>query len=145
MTIPESDATETVNKDKLECGEKTCHVLPCNIDYTGMAPTHHYFQPVRVEDGVYASSFRGRGLIASDDTDEGDEEDPGKAFLLSVDGKQLQIKASIDNVMEWQHEHNPKTLKYQENRTRFQMGQEWCQVAKAVRKIKTFIVVHRLI
>ena len=74
-------------------GESTCHILPCNVDYEGMANTHVYFKPVQVEKGVLASSFRGRGLLAMQDEDmDGGESRDGYPLLLSVEEDQIQAK-----------------------------------------------------
>jgi hypothetical protein len=110
-------------------GENTCHVLPCDINFTGMAPTHLYFHPVQIEPGICASSFRGRGLLANNstkyssmmtrtataseisnsnnnrETDDHDYElEPitTKSCLLSIEQNQIHIKVSIDNILEWQ-------------------------------------------
>ena len=73
MTAPKMTTTPTAND------ETTCHVLPCSVDYQGMAPTHLFFKPRELEpeaagggeveekdegSGVLAASFRGRGLLA---------------------------------------------------------------------------------
>ena len=91
-------------------GENTCHVLPCDINYTGMAPTHVYFQPVPIDKNdstIYASTFRGRGLLANaaalqEMTNDNENDNNAKAWLLSVEQNQtIHIKSSIDNVLEW--------------------------------------------
>jgi hypothetical protein len=58
----------TIADDQENSGAATCHMLPCNIDYEGMAKTHMYFKPILVEDGILASTFRGRGLLAATTT-----------------------------------------------------------------------------
>ena len=67
----------TIADEQENSGAATCHMLPCNIDYEGMAKTHMYFKPILVEDGILASTFRGRGLLAATATtktqDEGEE------------------------------------------------------------------------
>ena len=67
----------TIADEQENSGAATCHMLPCNIDYEGMAKTHMYFKPILVEDGILASTFRGRGLLAATTTtktqDEGEE------------------------------------------------------------------------
>jgi hypothetical protein len=55
----------TITDEQENSGAATCHMLPCNIDYEGMAKTHMYFKPILVEDGILASTFRGRGLLAA--------------------------------------------------------------------------------
>ena len=66
----------TIADEQENSGAATCHMLPCNIDYEGMAKTHMYFKPILVEDGILASTFRGRGLLAATTTktqEEGEE------------------------------------------------------------------------
>ena len=58
----------TIADEQENSGAATCHMLPCNIDYEGMAKTHMYFKPILVEDGILASTFRGRGLLAATTT-----------------------------------------------------------------------------
>lgn len=121
--------------------ERTCHMLPCSIDFQGMASTHVYFRPVEHE-GVVSSTFRGRGLLALAPeglNDDKDEQRYLSAALLSVQGTQLQIKAEIDHILEWQHEHNPETLfldwadeQTMINKSRVLVAQEWSEVALAV-------------
>ncbi|KAL3919446.1 MAG: hypothetical protein SGARI_007205, partial [Bacillariaceae sp.] len=85
-----------------------------------------------------ASTFRGRGLLAKSDAQGGgadDSSDTAKgAVLLEVHPQQrhIKLKSKIDQVLEWQHEHNPEALKYDDNLTRFQMAQAWSEVADAV-------------
>jgi hypothetical protein len=104
-----------------------CHVLPCNMDYHGMAPSHVFFKPAMVEPGICASTFRGRGLLGktNETTAEG-------AMLLEVNHGKLYVKSNIDEVMEWQHEHNLDVLKFDDESSRFQVAQSWGEVASAV-------------
>ena len=64
----------TIADEQENSGAATCHMLPCNIDYEGMAKTHMYFKPILVEDGILASTFRGRGLLAATTTTKTQEE-----------------------------------------------------------------------
>lgn len=64
----------TIADEQENSGAATCHMLPCNIDYEGMAKTHMYFKPILVEDGILASTFRGRGLLAATTTTTTQEE-----------------------------------------------------------------------
>lgn len=119
------------------CGEATCHMMPCNIDFNGMAPTHIFFKPVPVEDGIYASSFRGRGLLATaspaSNTPVQLREPDAKPFLLSLEAnREVHVKASIDNILEWHHEYSSDRLKYRDVPSRLQQAMEWCQVARSV-------------
>jgi hypothetical protein len=121
-------ATESSNTEvpsPLASDERTCHALPCNIDYQGMAPTHVYFRPVESEDGVYSSMFRGRGLLST-------KNDKVKAALISTQNDQLQVKAEMDNILEWHHEHHLETLRFETGAGRVRMAQEWLEVADAV-------------
>jgi hypothetical protein len=117
------------------CGEATCHMLPCNIDYNGMAPTHVFFKPAPVEDGIYASSFRGRGLLAAVHAGNAGQprEADAKPYLLSLEAnREIHVKASIDNILEWHHEYSSDKLKYRDAPSRLQLAKEWSQVARAV-------------
>ncbi len=118
-------------------GESTCHILPCNVDYEGMANTHVYFKPVQVEKGVLASSFRGRGLLAmQDEYMDGGESRDGYPLLLSVEEDQIQAKMAISNFVEWHHEHSIKSLKYKDNETsRVQAAKEWMEISNSVRVV----------
>ena len=118
-------------------GESTCHILPCNVDYEGMANTHVYFKPVQVENGVLASSFRGRGLLAMQDEDiGGGESREGYPLLLSVEDDQIQAKMAISNFVEWHHEHSIKSLKYKDIETsRVQAAKEWMEISNSVRVV----------
>ena len=78
----------------------TCHMLPCNIDYEGMATTHLHFKPAELEDGILASTFRGRGLLAAarqknDGGDDNNDVVTVKAHLLSLEGDQIILKVCI--------------------------------------------------
>jgi hypothetical protein len=113
----------------------TCHILPCNIDYTGMAPSHLYFHPVKLQDpkGMYASTFRGRGLLAkAEPSNTHPHQVKTQPVLLHVHHDQLNIKANIDNTLEWHHEHNPAALQYADQPSRWQRAQAWNELANAV-------------
>lgn len=125
------------NTSSPRLGESTCHILPCNVDYEGMANTHVYFKPVQVEECVLASSFRGRGLLAMQqeylDDGEGRE---GYPVLLSVEEDQIQAKMPISNFVEWHHEHSIKSLKYKDNEaSRVQAAKEWMEISNSVRVV----------
>ncbi|OEU18863.1 hypothetical protein FRACYDRAFT_237145 [Fragilariopsis cylindrus CCMP1102] len=146
----------TIAYEQENSGAATCHMLPCNIDYEGMAKTHMYFKPILVENGILASTFRGRGLLAATTTttttttttktqEEGEEkiEDDenenacavvAKPHLLSIEENKIFSKASISNVVEWHHEHNPQTIKlfHQEENSRVQLANDWHEIAKAL-------------
>jgi hypothetical protein len=140
---PSPSAAATREKEHRQLEERTCHMMPCSIDYQGMTSTHVYFRPVEA-DGVLNSTFRGRGLLAlAPPTEEETKNDDDKdrylaAALISVQNQQLQVKAEIDQILEWQHEHNPETLFLRNNgdgtaTNRVQVAQDWCDVALAVR------------
>jgi hypothetical protein len=98
----------TVNDNSTS--SSTCHMLPCNIDYEGMAKTHMYFKPMQVEEGILASTFRGRGLLAAATTttttdkektdDENDEKNVSdvvaKPHLLSIEENKIMSKVRVD-------------------------------------------------
>jgi hypothetical protein len=122
----------------------TCHILPCNIDYSGMAPSHLYFHPVELpgHPGMYGSTFRGRGLLAKKPFEESNNNDQNKSvvqpLLLAVHSNQIiTVKAdNIDTVLEWDHEHNPTTFLYNDDKpSRWQRAQAWNEVASAVGRI----------
>lgn len=125
--------------------ETTCHILPCNIEFQGMAPNHLYFQPRKVEqennndndDGsgnnsseVSSAMFRGRGLLAKEGKSA-----PAALLAVDVNSGQVQIKSTTTKIMEWHHEHMPEALQYDDESTssgRIQYAQEWVEIADAV-------------
>lgn len=127
------NSTTTLLSSDPHKDEQTCHMLPCSIDYQGMASSHVYFRPVEVDDGgVFSSTFRGRGLLAlSSSTDSTHT----SGALLSMQNQQLKVKAEIQNILEWQHEHNPETLFLETTNSRVQTANEWSEVALAVSHI----------
>jgi hypothetical protein len=137
--MTQQDPTSSSPKPSSLCGEDTCHIMPCNIDYTGMAPTHIFFKPVPLEDGIYASSFRGRGLLAAatrhtrNTPEQVALEAETKPYLLSLKAnREVHVKASIDNILEWHHEYSSDKLKYRDAPSRLQQAMEWSQVARSV-------------
>jgi hypothetical protein len=108
----------------------TCHWLPCNLNYDGMAPVHQYFQEEPLEDDIRAAQLRGRGLLSH-------------AKSLKLDGALLQFdncgniqtQASFQTIREWHHEHSIPAVKSAPSRV--QAALEWCQVAQAVRRTKS--------
>ena len=114
-------------------------MMPCSIDFQGMAATHVYFRPVET-DGVFSSTFRGRGLLAlgslsKDEEKQSDEESPFlSTALLSVQNNHVQIKADIDRVLEWKHEHNAQSLFVEDgdHSSRVQVARDWAEVSLAV-------------
>mmetsp|Transcript_16651 Transcript_16651/g.40466 ORF Transcript_16651/g.40466 Transcript_16651/m.40466 type:complete len:243 (-) Transcript_16651:106-834(-) len=200
----------------------TCHILPCNIEYQGMAATHTFFRPVefnssssssgtakRVLTGAgaasndddeddddeecdyVASTFRGRGLLAKKNTEyknnktqaqatstnskkkrpssspPSHDNDPDSShsahgcaaavqpvlLSISTNNKRVRIKSSIDDVLEWYHESNPRTVEFAATTmamssssnpsnsnsysttttcSRVSKATEWLQVAKAL-------------
>lgn len=156
-------------------GNNTCHVLPCNIDFTGMAPSHLYFHPQPLlpppssQAGnessssssvqMYASTFRGRGLLAkhqeieNNGNDDSDYQHKAQPLLLQVgedhDGNGsssnhqpiLKVKATIDHMMEWHHQHNPAAAaaavdNYHDDQSRWQRAEAWMEVSHAVRCVE---------
>lgn len=121
----------SVSSSKL--GESTCHILPCNADFEGMAKTHMFFKPIQIEDGVFASSFRGRGLLAMQEEDADELSIESHPLLLSLEKNQIQVKVSISNFIEWHHEHSIKSLKYKEKELkRLQSAKEWIEISKSL-------------
>ena len=117
--------------------DKTCHALPCNMDYEGMAATHLYFHPIRTNTGMARAMFRGRGLLA---IMENDNIPSHKMALLEVDGQSSVVKTKVpqmDRLLEWQHEHNPTAARLEAESSsspfqRSQQAQSWLQVAQAL-------------
>jgi hypothetical protein len=101
-----------------------------------MAQTHLFFRPTQIEDGVLASSFRGRGLLATQEkegTDTDEVRNENHALLLSLEENQIQFKVSISNFVEWHHEHSIKSLKYKEKESnRIQAANEWIEISNSV-------------
>jgi hypothetical protein len=100
-----------------------------------MAKTHMFFRPIQIEDGVLASCFRGRGLLATqeEDTVTYEVSKENHALLLSLEENQIQVKVSISNFVEWHHEHSIKSLKYKEKESsRIQAANEWIEISKSV-------------
>jgi Ribonuclease H2 non-catalytic subunit (Ylr154p-like) len=119
----------------------TCHVLPCNIEFTGMAQTHVYFDPVAMkaqdwQDGqdFQAATFRGRGLLAmknneynniprdssSGNNDDDENNNIGSIMqgaVFAIDGQDVTVKAIFDHMLEWHHEHNLQSVRYAASRT----------------------------
>lgn len=111
--------------------DSTCHILPCNIDYNGMAPTHIYFAP-QEHDGHVMATFRGRGLVAKQNNSN-DTALCGALLSLQKD-QNVNVKASFDHMLDWKHEHHPDGLKY-EKTSRVEAAQEWMAVANVVSKV----------
>eukprot|EP00980_Cylindrotheca_fusiformis_P009154 scaffold1992_cov113-Cylindrotheca_fusiformis.AAC.19 len=129
MSTEASSALVNDSSSVLESNEKTCHMLPCNIDWQGMAPTHVFFRPVgSATDGYYSSTFRGRGLTATEDGRTN-----AKMVLLSSKNGNVRVKATVENILEWHHEHDPDTIRCDDGYTsRMGTVQEWSEVGKAV-------------
>jgi len=106
------------------------------VDFEGMAKTHVFFRPIHVEDGVFASSFRGRGLLATQEeaTDDGNSSKGYHPYLLSLEENQIQVKASISNIMEWHHDHGIESVKHKENddSSRVHVAKEWMEISNAL-------------
>ena len=99
-----------------------------------MAKTHMFFRPTRIEDGVLASSFRGRGLLARKEEEADELNTESYPLLLSLDNDQIQVKVPITNFVEWHHEHKIKSMKYKHQELdRVQIAKEWIEISKSVR------------
>lgn len=139
MTSESSMAERNSAPSVFTINDRTCHMLPCSIDYQGMASSHVYFRPVEA-DGVVHSTFRGRGLLAlaplvttnADKSNDCEKSGVLSAALLSVQNQHLQIKADIDHILEWHHEYNPETLFLETNTSRVEVAKEWSEVAFAL-------------
>lgn len=128
-SVDHSKEETTVPSPSLLSYEQTCHILPCNIDYQGMSPSHLFFRPVESSDGCYSSTLRGRGLTAPKD----EEKQKSKMALLSCQNETLRVKASIENILEWHHEHDPETVQCDDGcKSRVSFAQDWLEVSHAV-------------
>ena len=156
MEVDSNDIDAIVNGDHLNPASKTppattCHMLPCKIEYQGMANTHVYFCPTSMGDeDCYAATFRGRGLLAVANNiknfEEGKTADQGDTMqgtVLSIsemdENHEVDIKATFDNVMEWRHEHNMDVVHFnaisgaeQPKTNRVAMALEWSKTAQAL-------------
>mmetsp|Transcript_32515 Transcript_32515/g.78926 ORF Transcript_32515/g.78926 Transcript_32515/m.78926 type:complete len:118 (-) Transcript_32515:129-482(-) len=104
-------------------------ILPCNIDYQGMSPSHLFFRPVESSDGNYSSTLRGRGLTALKEK----EKKKSNIALLSCQNDTLGVKASIEDILEWHHEHDPETIQCDDGcKSRVSVAQEWLEVSHAL-------------
>jgi hypothetical protein len=67
-----------------------------------------------------------------------------KMALLSLQNEQVQVKASIENVLEWHHEHDPETIQMDDLFiSRVHVAQEWSEVGHAV-SIVCFYFIHEI-
>ena len=125
MTSPLSPDDDSLNEILTE---KTCHILPCNIDESLMAPTHIFFKPVACDADGYNSTFRGRALSAHGKT-------CANLALLSqqTSNGHVRIKASVENVLEWNHEHDVETIRCKDvSESRIHIAKEWSELSEAV-------------
>mmetsp|Transcript_4504 Transcript_4504/g.4271 ORF Transcript_4504/g.4271 Transcript_4504/m.4271 type:complete len:150 (-) Transcript_4504:64-513(-) len=107
------DLNAKVKKEK----GKTCHALPCSIEYDGKAPVHLYFQPTVIEDGIQACQFRGRGILAS--KAQHLPKNVNGMVVMTTDGcRNLDPAEEFESITEWKHEWNPdKIISPQNNDT----------------------------
>uniref|UniRef100_A0A6U3NRN2 Uncharacterized protein n=1 Tax=Ditylum brightwellii TaxID=49249 RepID=A0A6U3NRN2_9STRA len=121
-----------------------CHSLPCNIDYSGIAPVKSYLHPTTIDapstsSKVMACQFRGRGLLALHEslppnlhgvvaeTSNNTSQKEGKG--------QVKVMATFDSMCEWHHEHDVRRLTHEshvkEGSTLYR-AQQWCDLASAI-------------
>ena len=128
-SIEHRNEEATVPSPSFLSNEQTCHILPCNIDYQGMSPSHFFFRPVESSDGCYSSTLRGRGLTALKE----EEKNKSNIALLSCQSESLSVKASIESILEWHHEHDPETIQSDDGcKSRVSVAQGWLEVSHAV-------------
>ena len=107
---------------------KICHILPCSIDYEGMAPIHIYFQPS--DEGQ--AQFRGRKLLAKPPVAV-----QGKVLMRggggggASHGSNSRANLTFHQIQEWHHLDDPLQLTTT-SQTRVETAQTWCHVARAV-------------
>jgi hypothetical protein len=97
---------------------KICHILPCSIDYDGMAPIHVYFQPSEVQ-----AQFRGRKLLAQPPV-------AVQGRVIGGRGSHPRGDLTFTQIQEWHHLHDPLLLATANSRV--ETARTWCQVARAV-------------
>ena len=97
---------------------KICHILPCSIDYDGMAPIHVYFQPSQVQ-----AQFRGRKLLAQPPV-------AVQGRVMGGRGSNPRGNLTFTQIQEWHHLHDPLLLPTANSRV--ETARTWCQVARAV-------------
>ena len=112
-----------------------CHVLPCNIDYTG-AIDGRSFQPQTLEHEsptVQAVNLRGRGLLASAPA-TAIRSDVATGHIWQVQSETVLVNSTwtFDAVQEWHHEHIPASVNAPLTDSRIEDAVEWCQVAQAL-------------
>lgn len=118
-----------------ESSKNECHILPCNIEYTGTIEnhgTHTFFQPQPLtpshqpgptqEQTYYASQFRGRGLLAKPVSAQGQ-------VILSTGGH-IRTVSTFDRVLEWQHVHQPSAVDSASSRV--SKAAEWYEIASTL-------------
>lgn len=101
--------------------QRTCHWVPCNIDYDGMAPVHVYFQHEPIPtNNVHAASFRGRGLLGS------------KHAVNGVVLQQGTSVATFTDMYEWEHESSPALLQMTQAPPTSRVAKDWIELNDAV-------------
>ncbi|CAJ1953735.1 unnamed protein product [Cylindrotheca closterium] len=94
-----------------------------------MSPSHLFFRPVESSNGCYSSTLRGRGLTAL--KEEGKKK--SNITLLSYQNESLSVKASIENMLEWHHEHDPETIQSDDEcKSRVAVARGWLEVSHAL-------------
>lgn len=117
-----------------------CHALPCSIDFSGRVEgAQHFFRPTPLDgDGskgeeiFLAATLRGRGLMGQKTT-VSSPHCPASlcVFKVGAGGMGVTVEGStIDEVVEWQHEHNQGNLNM--TKSRLSTARAWCQVAQAM-------------
>lgn len=136
--------TTTNEIDSIGDATVCCHMLPCDVEFEGMAKTHVFFKPLHIESGVFASSVRGRGLLAhsrSSSSTNGMKQQQAHCnySLLSLEeNKTIRVKEAIGNMMEWHHEHSIQSMKLKggsgddDPSSRLQIAKEWMELSQAV-------------
>jgi hypothetical protein len=141
-----------------------CHALPCNIDFSGKAPTDVYFRPTKVVDDhtneaaevkngkgtsvfpqYQAATFRGRGLLAIQNNDDGPSSTQalegrflqvGDASSTNPNEEQIiQQVAQFSQMTEWYHDHDLTSVEQKSSRpenSRVQTAMDWIETAEAL-------------
>ena len=134
MSLQEKSAVDGEKKSTV------CHMLPCSIDFSGRVQgAQHFFQPTlldedcpKAEDQLFAGTFRGRGMLGQKNTSTSPTcQTSLRVFRLGVGDLGVTVEGStIEEVVEWQHEHHPGNLNIA--KSRLSTARSWCEVAQAM-------------
>mmetsp|Transcript_10634 Transcript_10634/g.20491 ORF Transcript_10634/g.20491 Transcript_10634/m.20491 type:complete len:182 (+) Transcript_10634:88-633(+) len=136
MSLPEKYIADDEEKKS-----GVCHMLPCSIDFSGRVEgAQHFFQPTPLEEDsqkteqeqYLAATLRGRGLMGQKTIVSPPHcRSSLRVFKVGAGDAGVTVEGSnIEEVVEWQHEHNPGNLNMA--KSRLSLARAWCQVAQAM-------------